>query len=278
MHGRRSATMVTQSGMLRTLLSRPFTTSVAARMKVVAVPVPHTDNYSYLLIDDATNVAAAVDPYDVDKITSAADSLGVQIVAAITTHHHNDHSGGNKVFASTYPDAVIYAGSDKAPAATHFVHDKDELTLGANIRIKCLATPCHTQDSICFHATDASDPQHPGGVFTGDTLFIAGCGRFFEGTGQEMDAALSYLATLPDDTIVYNGHEYTAGNVAFAKSVDPENPDIARLGELVRANKVTTGLTNIGDEKGWNVFMRLQDAAVRYVRSRRSYPQRLMYG
>jgi len=230
-------------------------------MKIVAVPV-RQDNYSYLLIDEATNQAAAVDPYDVDKVTAAADRLGVQIVAGITTHHHDDHSGGNKVFASTYPDAVIYAGSDKAPAATHLVKDKDELALGTNIRIKCLATPCHTQDSICFHATDASS-DHPGGVFTGDTLFIAGCGRFFEGTGGEMHAALSYLGTLPDKTIVYNGHEYTAGNLAFAKTIEPENPDIARLGELVAANKSTTGLTTIGDEKKWNVFMRLEDATVR---------------
>ncbi|KAJ7093209.1 beta-lactamase-like protein [Mycena epipterygia] len=229
-------------------------------MKVVPVPV-RDDNYAYLLIDETTNVAAAVDPYDVDKVTAAADSLGVQIVAGITTHHHFDHSGGNK--ASTYPDAVIYAGSDKSPSATRLVKDKDEFTLGANIRIKAIATPCHTQDSICYVATDASDANHPGGVFTGDTLFVGGCGRFFEGTGDEMHAALSYLATLPDKTIVYAGHEYTAGNLAFGKSVDPESAALARLGEIVQANKVTTGLTTIGDEKAWNLFMRLKDPAVR---------------
>jgi len=78
-----------------------------------------------------------------------------------------------------------------------------------------------------------------------------------------MHAALSYLATLPDDTLVYNGHEYTAGSLAFGKSVDPENADLARLGEILRANKITAGHTTIGDEKLWNVFMRLQDPAVR---------------
>ncbi|KAJ6618341.1 hydroxyacylglutathione hydrolase [Mycena sp. CBHHK59/15] len=248
--------------MLLRSLTRPFSTSAARRMKVVPVPV-RDDNYAYLLIDDATKSAAAVDPYDVDKVTAAADSLGVQIVAGITTHHHFDHSGGNKVFASTYPDAVIYAGSAQAPAATKLVKDKDEFTVGANIRIKCLATPCHTQDSISYHVTDASDTERPGGVFTGDTLFIAGCGRFFEGSGAEMHRALSYLGTLPDETFVYGGHEYTAGNLAFGKSVDPENPAMARLGEIVKNNKITTGLTTIGDEKAWNVFMRLGDAAVR---------------
>ncbi len=102
-------------------------------------------------------------------------------------------------------------------------------------------------------------------MFTGDTLFIGGCGRFFEGTADEMHAALSYLATLPSGTVVHVGHEYTAGNVAFAKSVEPENPAIARLGDLVKQEKITSGLTTIGEEKEWNVFMRLGNAAVRYV-------------
>lgn len=105
--------------------------------------------------------------------------------------------------------------------------------------------------------TDTADSETPGGVFTGDTLFIAGCGRFFEGNGAQMHAALSYLGTLPDDTVTYVGHEYTAGNAAFAKSVDPDSKAIARLLDIVSKNKITTGLTTIGDEKEWNVFMRL---------------------
>ena len=128
---------------------------------------------------------------------------------------------------------------------------------------RCLATPCHTQDSICYHVTDAIKKENPGGVFTGDTLFIAGCGRFFEGTSEEMDAALTYLGTLPNETVVYNGHEYTSGNVAFAKTIEPDNKDIERLSQLVKENKATTGLTSIGDEKKWNVFMRLENETVR---------------
>lgn len=104
-------------------------------------------------------------------------------------------------------------------------------------------------------------------MFTGDTLFVAGCGRFFEGDGEQMNKALSYLGTLPEDTVVYNGHEYTGGNVAFAKAIDPDNEAIARLTDIVGKNKVTTGLTTIGDEKEWNVFMRLGSDAVKYVSS-----------
>ncbi|KDR81451.1 hypothetical protein GALMADRAFT_239382 [Galerina marginata CBS 339.88] len=233
-------------------------------MKVVPVPV-REDNYAYLLIDESTNkAAAAVDPYDVAKVAAAAQTHGVEIVAGITTHHHFDHSGGNKVpFASKYPKATIYGGSDKIPALTNLVKDKDEFAIGNNIRIKCLATGCHTQDSICYYVTDAVKDTQPGGIFTGDTLFIAGCGRFFEGVGSEMVKALEYLGTLPDDVVVYNGHEYTASNLAFAKHIEPTNPALVRLGEVIQKNKITTGLTTIGDEKEWNPFMRLDTDAVK---------------
>ncbi|KAF8636545.1 hypothetical protein AX17_003357 [Amanita inopinata Kibby_2008] len=231
-------------------------------MKVIPVPV-REDNYAYLLIDDNTKKAAAVDPYDVPKVQAVALRLGVDIVANITTHHHDDHSGGNKEFAHKYPAAPIYGGSDKIPALTNLVGDKDEFKVGENVHVKCLATPCHTQDSICYHITDNADASFPGGVLTGDTLFIGGCGRFFEGTGEEMDRALTYLGTLPDETLVYNGHEYTAGNVAFAKFIDPANPAISRLEALTKEHKAMAGSTTIGDEKQWNVFMRLKSDAIR---------------
>ncbi|RPD79939.1 hydroxyacylglutathione hydrolase [Lentinus tigrinus ALCF2SS1-7] len=236
-----------------------FSTTASARMKVLPVPV-RDDNYAYLLIDDSTNKAAAVDPYDVPKVQAAAEKAGVQIVAGITTHHHFDHSGGNQAFSTAYPGAPIYGGSNKIPALTNQVKDKDEFSV-ANIHVRCLATPCHTQDSICYYVTDKSG-NHPGGVFTGDTLFIAGCGRFFEGTGAEMHAALSYLATLPPQTVVYDGHEYTKSNLAFAKSVDPENPGLARLEKLIKDGIQPNERTTIGDEKEWNPFMRLDSAPI----------------
>lgn len=80
-----------------------------------------------------------------------------------------------------------------------------------------------------------------------------------------MDKALTYLGSLPEDTIVHNGHEYTTGNLAFAKSVDPDNSALQRLAELVKQNKITAGLTTVKDEKQWNVFMRLASDAVRLV-------------
>jgi hydroxyacylglutathione hydrolase len=230
-------------------------------MKVVPVLVS-ADNYAYLLIDEPSRKAAVVDVLDVEKVRAVADKEGVSIVAGITTHHHQDHSGGNKTLVSTYPSIPVYGGFD-VPAKTDLVEDGGEFTVGDNIHVRCLATPCHTKDSICFYATDTSNKSQSGGVFTGDTLFLGGCGRFFEGTAEQMHASLSKLATLPDDTVVYNGHEYTAGNVAFAKTVEPGNPAIGRLFKLVQENKVTTGLSTIGDEKEWNVFMRLDKDAIK---------------
>ncbi|KAI0035752.1 Metallo-hydrolase/oxidoreductase [Vararia minispora EC-137] len=231
-------------------------------MKVVPVPM-REDNYAYLLIDNKTSKAAAVDPYTVSKVKAAADQLGVQIVAAITTHHHFDHSGGNQDFAKAFPGAPIYGGSSQVPALTEHVKDESEFMIGENIHVKCLATPCHTKDSVCYYATDRSSPDEPGSVFTGDTLFTAGCGRFFEGTGEEMHRALSYLATLPDATVTYAGHEYTASNLKFALSVDSQNQGLKRLQSIVETDRVTTGLTTIRDEKEWNPFMRLQTVPIK---------------
>jgi len=118
------------------------------------VPVPNqSDNYAYLLIDDTSKKAAAIDPFDVPKVKAAAEKEGVDIVVGITTHHHADHSGGNLEFVSSvpamtvtfrsydtqvskYPGVPMYAGSNKAPAATEIVKDKEEFSLGDNIQIR----------------------------------------------------------------------------------------------------------------------------------------------
>jgi len=127
------------------------------------------------------------------------------------------------------------------------------------IEVKALHTPCHTQDSICYFMKDGEERV----VFTGDTLFIGGCGRFFEGTPTEMHKALNHtLASLPKDTKVYPGHEYTKQNVKFLKTVLPEAEPVKSLEKFADENTETQGKVTIGDELKYNVFMMLDDPTV----------------
>jgi hydroxyacylglutathione hydrolase len=138
----------------------------------------------------------------------------------------------------------IIGGKDCTKVTTTPAHNST-FTIGSNIKVTALHTPCHTQDSICYFFEDGSDRA----VFTGDTLFIGGCGRFFEGNAAEMHHALNeVLAKLPDDTRVFPGHEYTKGNVRFAKKI-LDNEAIKKLDEYSQANKETQGKFTIGDEK-----------------------------
>jgi len=234
--------------------SRHLSCTSVSKMKVIPYQA-RSDNWMYLVVDDASQEAAVVDPYDAPKISKAVKDEGVKVTTLITTHHHDDHSGGNTKFLSLHSGLKAYGGSDKAPGTNTIVKEGDTFKIGEDIDVKCLHTPCHTQDSICFYIEDKKTNQR--GVFTGDTLFLAGCGRFFEGTPEEMHAALTHLGKLPDDTVVYNGHEYTKGSVKFGLKIEPDNEDLKGLMAKAEKDSCTTGKSTIGDEKKWNVFMRL---------------------
>ncbi|EIW73671.1 hypothetical protein TREMEDRAFT_25740 [Tremella mesenterica DSM 1558] len=224
-------------------------------MKVTPIQVTWSDNWMYLIVDEKSKEAAVVDPWDAENISQYVKKEGVKVTSLITTHHHNDHSGGNEKFLSLHPGINAYGGSSKSAGTNVVVGDGDTFKIG-NIDVRCMHTPCHTQDSICFFVEDKETDQR--GVFTGDTLFLAGCGRFFEeGTPKEMRTALAYLGTLRDDTVVYNGHEYTKGSAKFGLTIEPDNKALQGLLEKAQKDSCTTGKSTIGDEKSWNVFMRL---------------------
>lgn len=163
-------------------------------------------------------------------------------------HSHWDHAGGNKKLKSELglPDLPIIGGKD-AEGVTRTPANNEAWTIGSGIAVRGLYTPCHTQDSISWFLEDGATGQRA--VFTGDTLFHAGCGKFFEGTAQEMETALNKtLAGLPDDTAVYPGHEYTRSNVKFAVQV-LQNEALSKLQAFADANQETQGKFTIGDEK-----------------------------
>ena len=170
-------------------LHQLHTTSSQA-MHIHPVPV-RDDNYAYIIVDKKhPKKAVFVDPFDLSACQAAAKKLGIEeVVGNITTHHHFDHSGGNEDFAKAYPSAIVYGGSDQIPALNRSVKDSDHFPLfeGSSIKVTTKHTPCHTQDSTAFFLEDENQSVTEGkdyarGVFTGDTLFISGCGRFFEGT------------------------------------------------------------------------------------------------
>jgi hydroxyacylglutathione hydrolase len=221
------------------------------------------DNYGYLLIDQQTNEAAIVDvSSQPDKVLEEAGKAGVTLTTVLTTHKHWDHAGGNNDIKERVPGIEIVGSRiDNVEGCTKFVEDGEEFKL-SNINIKCILTPGHTNGHISYLAT-ASDGE--AAVFTGDCLFIGGCGRFFEGTAEDMYGALQKLAALDPATKVYCGHEYTANNYRFVMSIDPSNPDFQADNATVaeqRAAGLPSMPSSIGRELRSNPFMRTADPAM----------------
>jgi len=224
-----------------------------------------SDNYMYLIVDDATGEAAIVDPVTPETVVEAVKASGCNLKSVLTTHHHWDHAGGNQKMAQMMAHKLeVYGGDDRIDAVTQKVTQGSKFQIGS-LKVECLFTPCHTQGHICYFVThnDGSNPA----VFTGDTLFLGGCGRFFEGTAEEMQEALNVkLASLPDETLVYCGHEYAIQNLNFGHFVEPDNEDIssslAEIKQLRTAKKPSVPST-IAKEKLINPFMRVSTPTVK---------------
>ena len=261
--------------------SSPGSHAPSAGMKVRIIPAL-ADNYMYLVIDEKTMEAAVVDPVEPESVFEAVRDERVNLTTVLTTHHHWDHAGGNEKLIAAWqnssssssdsPALNVIGGDNRIGGLTSKKTHDDVIHVG-NLRVRCLATPCHTSGHLCYHVTDggdvggdASSSSSAGAVFTGDTLFISGCGKFFEGTGQQMHRALiGVLSQLPDETAVYVGHEYTEANLAFATHVEPESADLVErvswASALRGAGKPTTPST-IGMEKRCNPFMRVEEESV----------------
>ncbi|KAI8642946.1 beta-lactamase-like protein [Parasitella parasitica] len=216
------------------------------------------DNYSYILLDQVSKQAAAVDPVEPDNVLKALEAYPdykLSINRILTTHHHWDHAGGNPKLLQKFP-VTCYGGSDQVDGVSHILKDNETIQLG-DLTIKALSTTGHTMDHICYYIAHGQDRA----VFTGDCLFSSGCGRFFEGTPADMWRALSKLLLLPDDTKVYFGHEYTVSNLKFAQHVEKDNQDIQKKLEWAKQVGCTTPST-IENEKLTNPFMRVDLPAV----------------
>jgi hydroxyacylglutathione hydrolase len=228
------------------------------------------DNYTYVIVCEATGEAAVVDAPEADPVIRRVDALGAKVTKVLSTHHHFDHSQANPELAKRYDVPVFGHQSDsgRLPGMTDGLDEGDTVTVGQQTA-RILHIPAHTTGHIAY-VFDEGDA-----VFCGDTLFAGGCGRLFEGTPEMMYEALCVkLITLPDAMKVYCGHEYTASNLAFAAHVEPENADVAAMQarvEKLRANAASdwhdatpdemTVPTTIADERAINPFMRASSAA-----------------
>ena len=210
------------------------------------------DNYGFIIRDEATGKTGCVDTPDAEAILGELEQLGWGLDMILNTHWHPDHAGGNqKIKAATGCEIVGPQEVTRIAPLDRPLHDDDEVRLGAT-SFRVLETGGHTLGHISYH--DAAD----GLVFVGDTLFALGCGRVFEGTAEQMWTSLSRLAALPDETLVYCAHEYTAANARFALSIDA-SPALKARAEAVfaaRERGEPTVPTRIGLEKAANPFLR----------------------
>lgn len=226
----------------------------------------------YLIVDSASKACAAVDPIEPDKILATVRKHGLTLTSILTTHHHADHASGNPKLVQMWKaehgtDLAVYGGDQRIDALSNQVSDGTQLRIGSRLHVHCLHTPCHTKGHICYHVTEeGGDASSGGAVFTGDTLFLGGCGRFFEGSAKDMYKALiECLAKLPKATKVYCGHEYTVKNLEFGLTVEPRNEAIkSRLAKArnARAHNEPTVPGTIEEELQTNPFMRVGEPDV----------------
>ncbi|XP_078408795.1 putative hydrolase PNKD isoform X1 [Cetorhinus maximus] len=226
-------------------------------VKILPVPIL-TDNYGYLIIDLDTNIAVAVDPSDPLIVQAYLEQEGATLEAILTTHKHWDHSGGNKVLKKIYKSCRVYGTSrDNIPGLTNPILDKETIEVG-NLRFQVFLTPGHTVGHVIY-VLAGNPPDSPACLFSGDLIFLSGCGRIFEGSSSLMLSSLDIVASLSDETLLWPGHEYAQDNLMFAASVEPNNLAIFNKLDWVlhqRHEKHCTCPSTIGEEKEYNPFLR----------------------
>jgi hydroxyacylglutathione hydrolase len=229
------------------------------------------DNYVWTLRNE--RCAAVVDPGEAQPVLDYLAREKLDLAAILVTHHHADHVGGVAELKSAFEMPVFGPRGEPIETLTRAVSGGDSVEIPQlGVGFEVIDIPGHTRAHIAYYGANM--------LFCGDTLFACGCGRIFEGTPEQMYASLAKLAALPDETLVYAGHEYTLANIGFAKAVEPDNQALVAREEAdrrLRAAGKPTLPSTIGREKATNPFLRcLQPAVVasanKYLGGRASSP------
>ncbi len=211
------------------------------------------DNYIWMIQDG--NHAACIDPSDATPVLVFLVRNRLMLAQTWITHLHHDHIGGVQSLKNGFMESPVYGEAD-IDLATHTVTAGTQFPFGDGL-VTVWATPGHTDRHVSYLLENAEGLH----VFCGDTLFSAGCGRVFTGTIEELYDSFQRFNQLPEDTLFYPAHEYTASNLRFAEFIEPENPDIQAA--LRAAEDTPTLPVTLAHERKINPFLRVDLLHVR---------------
>jgi hydroxyacylglutathione hydrolase len=222
---------------------------------IVTLPISY-DNYAYLVVSG--NDACVIDASEAEPIQEYLDRHDLDLKMILSTHHHGDHTGGNRKLKKT-TGCVVIGGDRRIAEIDRTVKDRQKISDGP-FTFECISVPGHTKGCCAYYLPELH------ALFTGDTLFYAGCGRLFEGSAEQMYHSLNKINSLPPETAIYCGHEYTLDNLAFAQSVEPDNSAIGQRSaaiQALRSQREPSGPASLSVERATNPFLRTASTTIR---------------
>ena len=228
-------------------------------------------NFNYLIACPETGEALAIDPLDHRKCLAVAKDRGWRISQILNTHEHGDHTGGNRaMIAATGAKLLAHRNAaSRIPGMDRGLDAGDVIAVGKTVELEALDTPGHTMSHVCL----LSRTDTPG-LFCGDTLFNAGAGNCHNGghPNELYDTFAGQLAQLPDQALVYPGHDYIANNLRFTLDREPDNDRARQLLEDTKDQDPDRALVStLGLEKEINTFFRLHSPSV-IAKLREAFP------
>lgn len=221
-------------------------------------------NFTYIL-ELANQTAIVIDPWDADEINQQLESLSLSLKAIINTHEHWDHTKGNTKLVEEH-SCEVWAhtnGKNKIPGLSKVLAADETIDLNEGTQLVVLDTPGHTFAHLCFIVKEKGQPK---AIFTGDTLFNAGVGHCRGGGNEEVlyQTISEQFQVLDDEIVVFPGHDYLENNLRFTLKFEPNNQIAKEWLERVSSTDYVPGSvqTNIGNEKSFNTFMRLDNSDI----------------